>query len=192
MQRTEKEKMLNGEIYDTRDSELIEMYHKARRLILLYNSSDSKDAEGRLSILNELFGHIEQGVWLEAPFFCDYGENISIGEHTFVNTNCMFLDDNLIKIGKNGLIGPYVQIYTATHPLIASKRIYNSNNGTRYKTSAMPVNIGNNVWIGGNSVIMPGVSIGNNVTVGAGSVVTKDIPDNKLALGNPCKIIKDL
>lgn len=192
MQRTEKEKMLNGEIYDTRDPELIEMYHKARSLLLLYNSSDSKDAEGRLSILNDLFAHIEVGVWIEAPFFCDYGENISIGEHTFVNTNCMFLDDNLIKIGKNGLIGPYVQIYTATHPLIASQRIYNSNKGTRYKTSAMPVNIGNNVWIGGNSVIMPGVSIGNNVTVGAGSVVTKDIPDNKLALGNPCKIIKDL
>jgi maltose O-acetyltransferase len=189
---TEKEKMLRGELYDSRDTELIEMYHKARRLILLYNGSDSKDGESRMHLLKDLLGHIENGVWIEAPFFCDYGENISIGENTFVNTNCMFLDDNQIIIGKNGLIAPYVQIYTASHPLSAAERIFNTNAGTRYKTSTKPVKIGDNVWIGGNSVIMPGVTIGNNVTVGAGSVVTKDIPDNKLVFGNPCKIIKDI
>ena len=98
---TEKEKMLGGELYDSRDAQLIEMYHKARRLILKYNGSDSKDGESRMHILKDLLGHIENGVWIEAPFFCDYGENISIGENTFVNTNCMFLDDNQKIIGKS-------------------------------------------------------------------------------------------
>lgn len=189
---TEKEKMLKGDIYDTRDEELIKMYHRARDLILSYNNSDSKDTEGRRRMLSQLLGHVSQGVWIEAPFFCDYGENISIGENTFVNTNCMFLDDNKITIGSNGLIAPYVQIYTAMHPLSATDRIISTKSGTRYKTSSSPVKIGDNVWIGGNCVIMPGVSIGDNVTIGAGSVVTRDIPNNKLAFGNPCKIIKDI
>ncbi len=192
MRKTEKQKMLSGEFYSSRDPELLEMYHKARRLILLYNASDSKDSDGRKQILSDLLGEVDDGVWIEAPFFCDYGVNISIGEGTFVNTNCMFLDDNTITIGKNGLIAPYVQIYTALHPLQASERIHKIQGGSTYKTSTKPVRIGDNVWIGGNTVIMPGVTIGDNVTLGAGSVVTKDIPDNKLAFGNPCKIIKDL
>nr|BFF40230.1 hypothetical protein BACY1_20350 [Tenacibaculum mesophilum] len=125
-------------------------------------------------------------------FFCDYGENISIGENTFINTNCMFLDNNKITIGKNCLIAPYVQIYTATHPIKASDRIINSNNTTHYLTSTKPVTIGDNVWIGGNSIIFPGVSIGNNVTIGAGSTVTKNIPSDVLAFGNPCEIRKKL
>ena len=192
MQKTEKEKMLSGQIYNSPYAELIELYHKARKLILDYNSSNSKDTEGRCRILKELLGQVENGVWIEAPFFCDYGENISIGENTFINTNCMFLDDNQIIIGKNGLIAPYVQIYTANHPLKASDRIHNSIDGMRYKTFTTPVKIGDNVWIGGNSGIMPGVTIGSNVTIGAGSVVTRDIPDNKLAFGNPSKVIKDI
>jgi maltose O-acetyltransferase len=168
--------------------ELIEMYHKARKLLKTYNSLDSELTSEREKILGELFDYKGAGVWIESPFFCDYGENISIGENTFVNTNCMFLDDNKITIGKNGLIAPYVQIYTAIHPLKASDRIIQSGNETRYLTSTKPVKIGDNVWIGGNSVIFPGVTIGNNVTIGAGSVVTKDIPDNMLAFGNPCEI----
>ena len=104
----------------------------------------------------------------------------------------MFLDNNKITIGKNGLIAPYVQIYTASHPLKASERIIESGNGSRYLTSAKPVKIGDNVWIGGNSVIFPGVVVGDNVTIGAGSIVTKDIPDNVLAYGNPCKVIRVL
>ncbi len=189
---TEKEKMLNGDFYNSRDPELIGMYHKARKLLKAYNNLDSELAAERERILGELFGFKGNGVWIEAPFFCDYGENISIGNNTFVNTNCMFLDNNRITIGENGLIAPYVQIYTAGHPLKASERIIKNGNESHYLTSAKPVEIGNNAWIGGNSVIFPGVVIGDNVTIGAGSIVTKDIPDNVLAVGNPCKVVRTL
>jgi maltose O-acetyltransferase len=189
---TEKEKMLNGDFYDARDPELISMYHKARILLKIYNNLDSDSISKRINTLTELFYHLGEGVWIESPFFCDYGENISIGKNTFVNTNCMFLDDNKITIGKNGLIAPYVQIYTATHPVNASERIIHDDTSSRYLTSTKPVKIGDNVWIGGNSVICPGVTIGNNVTIGAGSVVTKNIPDDVLAFGNPCEIRREL
>ncbi|WP_271394125.1 sugar O-acetyltransferase [Aequorivita sinensis] len=189
---TEKEKMLNGEDYNSRDSELLKMYHNARKLLKEYNNLDSELTKERERILNRLFKFKGSGVWIEPPFFCDYGENISIGENTFVNTNCIFLDNNKITIGKNGLIAPYVQIYTASHPLKASDRIIGKGNEARYLTSSKPVTIGANVWIGGNCVIFPGVIIGNNVTIGAGSVVTKNIPDNVLAYGNPCEVKKKL
>lgn len=189
---TEKEKMLSGEYYNSRDSELIQMYHKARKLLKQYNNLDSELTQIREQILIELFEFKGSGVWIETPFFCDYGENISIGENTFVNTNCMFLDNNKITIGKNGLIAPYVQIYTAYHPLKASKRIIGKGIESRYLTSTKPVEIGDNAWIGGNCVIFPGVTIGNNVTIGAGSIVTKNIPDNVLAFGNPCEIKSEL
>ncbi|GAB3227235.1 sugar O-acetyltransferase [Algoriphagus aestuariicola] len=190
--KTNLEKMLAGEVYDTRDPELLILYHHARRLTLEYNNSDSTDRENRDRILSELLGRKGEGVWVESPFYCDFGKNIEIGENTFVNVNCMFLDDNLIRIGRNGLIAPYVQIFTATHPLKASERIYMDGESTRYHTATKPVIIGDNVWIGGNAVICPGVTIGNNVTIGAGSVVTKDIPNDVLAFGNPCKVIKSL
>lgn len=189
---TEKEKMINGDFYDSRDSELIGMYHKARKLLNRYNNLDSELLEERENILKDLLHFKGSGVWIETPFFCDYGDNISIGDNTFVNTNCIFLDDNKITIGKNGLIAPYVQIYTALHPLKASDRIIQTGSETRYLTSTKPVTIGDNVWIGGNSVIFPGVTIGNNVTIGAGSVVTKDIPDDMLAYGNPCELQRKL
>lgn len=189
---TEKEKMLNGDVYDSRDPELIKMYHRARKLLLAYNNLNTERAHERERILSELFAYKGAGVWIESPFFCDYGENISIGQNTFVNTNCMFLDNNKITIGENGLIAPYVQIYTATHPLKAADRIIRSGNETRYLTSAQAVSIGDQVWIGGNSVIFPGVTIGDNVTIGAGSVVTKSIPSDVLAFGNPCQVVKSL
>ncbi len=189
---TEKKKLLNGDFYDSRNPELLSMYHNARKLLKEYNHLDSERTQERDRILTELFHYKGSGVWIEIPFFCDYGKNISIGENTFVNTNCMFLDNNTITIGKNGLIAPYVQIYTANHPLKASERIIETGNGSRYRTFAQPVSIGDNVWIGGNSVILPGVTIGHNVTIGAGSVVTKSIPDNVLAFGNPCEIRKEL
>lgn len=189
---TEKQKMLKGDFYNSRDPELLEMHHNARKLLKSYNNLDSDLLEERDQHLNELFEFKGEGVWIEAPFFCDYGKLISIGENTFVNTNCMFLDNNKIIIGKNGLIGPFVQIYTASHPLKASDRIIEDKNGSHYLTSSKPVTIGDNVWIGGNTVIMPGIAIGNNVTIGAGSLVTKNIPDNVLAFGNPCQIQKHL
>lgn len=185
---TEKEKMLKGDFYNSRDPELLKMYHNARRLLKEYNSLDSDLTQKRQEILAELFGLKGESIWIETPFFCDYGINISIGQNTFVNTNCMFLDNNKITIGKNGLIAPYVQIYTATHPLSASERIIEQGANSRYLTSTKPVTIGDNVWIGGNSIIFPGVTIGNNVTIGGGSVVTKDIPDDVLAFGNPCEV----
>ena len=184
--------MLAGETYNSRDPELLRMYHRARKLMKAYNNLDSDQLDERDRILSELLAHTGEGVWIETPFFCDYGENISIGANTFVNTNCMFLDNNKISIGKNGLIAPFVQIYTASHPLKASERILEDEAGSRYLTSSKPVSIGDNVWIGGNSIIFPGVTIGNNVTIGAGSVVTKDIPDDVLALGNPCEVIRKL
>ncbi len=189
---TEKEKMLNGESYYSRDPELIGMYHRARKLLQEFNMLDSELLAERAKILTDLFYFIGAGVWIEPPFYCDYGENISIGKNTFINTNCIFLDSNKIEIGKNGLIAPYVQIYTASHPLKASDRIIKNGNDSYYLTSSQPVIIGDNVWIGGNTVIFPGVTIGNNVTIGAGSVVTKDIPDDVLAYGNPCDIVKHL
>lgn len=189
---TEKEKMLAGIEYNSRDPELLEMYHTARSLLQDYNTLNSKLLEKRNEILTQLLGHCGQGVWIETPFFCDYGTNISIGANTFVNTNCMFLDNNYIEIGENGLIAPYVQIYTAMHPIKASERIRKIDGSSRYVTSTKPVVIGDNVWIGGNSVIFPGVTIGNNVTIGAGSIVTKDIPSDVFAFGNPCVVKKTL
>lgn len=184
--------MLNGDFYDSRDPELLRMYHNARKLLKEYNLLDSELTQERDRILTELFQYKGPGVWIEPSFFCDYGKNISIGENTFVNTNCMFLDNTTISIGKNGLIAPYVQIYTANHPLKASERIIETGNVSRYRTFAKPVSIGDNVWIGGNSVIFPDVTIGDNVTIGAGSVVSKSIPDNVLAFGNPCEIRREI
>ncbi|MCL6261551.1 sugar O-acetyltransferase [Aquiflexum sp. TKW24L] len=191
---TEKEKLLAGEFYNSRDPELLEMYHQAKGLIQKWSKVSSQNSEEKFSLLKLLFGFIGKGVWIEGPFHCDYGKHISIGENTFINTNAVFLDCNRIDIGKNVLIGPNVQIYTATHPISATERIVQNPepNQAPYKTKALPVRIGDNCWIGGNTIILPGITIGNNVTVAAGSLVTKDIPDNKLAMGSPAKIIRDL
>lgn len=189
---TEKEKMMGGQQYDSRDPELLRMSLRARRLFNAYNQLDPGNPIERERILSELLGAVGSGVWIEPPFYCDYGEFISIGENTFVNANCMFLDDNYITIGKNGLLAPCVQIYTASHPLKVSERLVHTSEGTRYRTFTRPVTLGDNVWIGGNSVILPGVTIGDDVTIGAGSVVTRDVPNGVLAFGNPCKVIREL
>lgn len=187
---SEKEKMLRGEFYNTRDKELLEIYKKARKFMDIFNGNRDDDQS---KILNQLFGKVGKGVWVEKPVFCDYGENITIGENTFINFNCTLLDCNKITIGKNVLIGPNVQIYTASHPINSKERINKCNKDgiAPYKTFAKPVSIGNNVWIGGNVCILPGVTIGSNSVIGAGSVVTKSIPENVVAVGNPCKIIKN-
>jgi maltose O-acetyltransferase len=190
---TEKEKMLGGFPYNSRDPELLSMYHKAMNLLQNYNRLDSTDTHGAATLLTELLGYKGNGVWINAPFFCDYGENISIGDNTFINYNCIFLDDNKITIGSNVLMAPFVQIYTASHPLKASERmVKNPGEKAPYVTTTLPVTIGNNVWIGGGAIIMPGVVIGDDVTIGAGSVVTKNIPSGVLAFGNPCKVVRQL
>lgn len=196
MSMTEREKMLAGLPYDCGDEELLSRWHKAKALLLEYNSTPSTDRETLSRILYELLGGRGKNLWITAPFFCDYGENIFIGENSEINHNCVFLDCNTITIGKNALIGPAVQIYAAYHPLKASERLQESREGgvdmLFCKTQSKPITIGDNVWIGGGSILMPGVVIGDNVTIGAGSLVVKSIPSDTLAYGNPCVPVRSL
>ncbi len=190
----EKEKMLSGHIYDPGDAVLLARWHEAKRLIQLYSQIPTTNRERLTAILDQLLGSHGEGLWITAPFFADYGENIHFGNNCEVNANCVFLDCNTITIGNNALIAPAVQIYTAFHPLKAAER-YGDTSSTDFafcKTQSSPVVIGDNVWIGGGSIIMPGTRIGNDVSIGAGSVVTKDIPDGMLAFGNPCRVIRKL
>lgn len=191
---TEKEKMLSGELYDCSDQALLDRWHKAKNLVREYNLIDSENLEKKEEVLSELLGGKGKNLWITAPFYVDYGENIFFGNNCEVNMNCTFLDDNLIRIGDNALIAPNVQIYTAFHPTNAVERFGEPKQDGSFefcKTRTAPVTIGNNVWIGGGAIILPGVTIGDNVVIGAGSVVTKDIPSNKIAYGNPCKVVRD-
>lgn len=191
---TEREKMLAGELYDCGDKELLAQWHKAKNLTRDYNQASSEDLDKKNSILTELLGRKGNNLWITAPFFVDYGNNIYFGNNCEVNMNCTFLDDNKIIIGDNALIAPNVQIYTAFHPTNAQNRFGEVKEDGSFefcKTQTAPVIIGDNVWIGGGAIIMPGVTLGDNVVIGAGSVVTKDIPSNKIAYGNPCKVIRE-
>jgi maltose O-acetyltransferase len=190
---TEKEKMLSGAAYDATDPELRAQFDKAKRILTQFNATDTADIDGRTKILQTLFGAMGKGVYIEPPFFCDYGENIFLGEMVYLNTNCIFLDCNKITVGNRVLFGPNVHIYAAFHPLVAKERII-PNEGPagvgRVVDFGAPVTIGSDVWIGGNVSILPGITIGNNVVIGAGSVVTKNIPSNTIAFGNPCKVVR--
>lgn len=191
---TEREKMLVGQLYDCGDMELITQWHKAKNLIRQYNNTMSEDAYTKNNILDNLLGSKGKNLWITTPFFVDYGNNIYFGNNCEVNMNCTFLDDNKIIIGDNALIAPNVQIYTAFHPVNARERFGEPKEDGTFqfcKTQTAPVTIGNNVWIGGGAIIMPGVKIGDNVVIGAGSVVTKDIPSNKVAYGNPCRVARE-
>lgn len=191
---SERDKMLAGELYDCGDPQLLAQWHKAKNLVRDYNQTDSLDLKEKDRILNELLGGRGKNLWITPPFYCDYGENIIFGNNCEVNMNCTFLDDNIIRIGDNALIAPNVQIYTAFHPTHAMDRFGPlKEDGSFFfcKTRTAPVVIGDNCWIGGGTVILPGVTIGNNVVIGAGSVVTKDIPDHVIACGNPCRIMRE-
>ncbi|CAH0120779.1 MULTISPECIES: sugar O-acetyltransferase [unclassified Paenibacillus] len=185
MERTEKEKMLAGELYYGFDPELTEERQRARRLTRLFNSTVETETEERTRILKELFGSTGDSIYIEPNFRCDYGYNIHVGDNFYANFDCVILDVNEVRIGKNAFLAPGIHIYTAGHPLDAETR----NTGLEY---GKPVTIGDNVWIGGGSIINPGVTIGDNVVIGSGSVVTKDIPSNVVAAGNPCRVIKKL
>src|SRR5574344_2354207 len=171
---TEYEKMLAGDIYDCADPKLLERWHFAKRLMQEYNSTYSNNANTLNLILDRLIGSRGKNVWITAPFYVDYGENIHIGSNVEINMNCVFLDCNRILIGNNTGIGPGVHIYTVTHPINSTERL--SENSQFWKSYTAPVTIGNNVWICGGTIILPGVTIGDNSTICAGSVVTKNIP----------------
>ncbi len=191
---TEREKMLAGQLYDCGDAELLEQWHKAKDLVRDYNQTDSKAAEAKKRILQELLGGSGENLWITAPFYVDYGNNIYFGNNCEINMNCTFLDDNKIVIGNNALIAPNVQIYTAFHPTNAADRFAEPKEDGSFefcKTQTAPVVIGENVWIGGGAIIMPGVTIGDNVVIGAGSVVTRDIPSNVIAYGSPCRVMRE-
>ena len=182
--QTEKEKMLAGELYDPLDSELVRARERARDLCQDLNATRERDQEARRSILTALFGTGGESVWMQPPFFCDYGSNILLGERVFFNFNCVVLDVCLVKIGDFTLFGPAVQIYTATHPMNAQLR--------RKQEFAKPIEIGSDVWVGGGAIICPGVKIGSKTVIGAGSVVTRDMPDGVFAAGNPCRVIREI
>lgn len=182
--KSEKEKMLAGELYLAADEELTGERDLARKLLWAYNQSRPGNMEKRDEILKRLI-KARGAVYIEPPFYCDYGYNIEVGENFYANFNCVILDVNSVRIGDNVLLGPNVQIYTATHPLDPAERL------TR-REMAKPVVIGDNVWIGGGAIICPGVRIGDHSTIGPGSVVTGDIPANVFAAGNPCKVIRML
>ena len=182
--RTEKEKMISGEYYLAGDSILVKERRKSKNLLHRLNVIEYRITKKAREIIQELIPNAGTNLYIEPPFFCDYGYNIHSGENVYFNVNCVVLDTMKITIGNNVFFGPGVHVYTATHPLDAMER--------RTVEFSKPVSIGDDCWIGGNTVICPGVKIGNGCTIGAGSVVTKDIPDNSLAVGNPAKVIRKL
>lgn len=175
--------MVAGALYDPMDPELVKLRASTRAALREYNVS--AEGSARAAILQRLLGASAVDLWIEPPFFCDYGTNIVVGRNVYMNFNCVILDVAPVTIGDNVMMGPAVQIYAATHPLIARER----NAGREYAKS---VSVGADVWIGGGVVINPGVSIGERSVIGSGSVVTRDIPPDVFAAGNPCRVIRDI
>jgi len=182
--KSEKDKMLAGELYDPLDPLLIQERQQCRDLCKRLNDSSEDQQEERRRILTELLGY-PNDVWIQPPFFCDYGYNIALGSKVFFNFNCVVLDVMRVEVGSNVLFGPSVQIYTATHPLRADER-------RTWREFAKPISIGSDVWVGGGAIICPGVTIGDRSVIGAGSVVTRAIPADVFAAGNPCRVIRPL
>src|SRR5271170_1802756 len=182
--RSERDKMLAGELYDPLDAELVTARNRARDLCQALNATREVEQEVRRQILRDLFGAGGDTVWMQPPFFCDYGSNTLLGERVFFNFNCVVLDVCQVRIGDYTLFGPAVQIYTATHPMNAEMR--------RKQEFAKPIEIGSDVWVGGGAIICPGVCIGSRSVIGGGSVVTRDIPEGVFAAGNPCRVIREI
>lgn len=183
--RSQRERMLAGDLYIADDPELAVEMLRAAQLTRLFNSSDPADPLARMAILRELLGSLGEGAVIRPPFWCDYGYQIHIGRGTFINYGAVFLDVARITIGEDTQVGPNVQFLTATHPVEAALR--------RAKwESAKPITIADNVWLGGGVIILPGISVGENTVVGAGAVVTKDLPANVVAAGNPARVIRSL
>lgn len=182
--KTEREKMLAGGLYNSLDPELVAARERTHDLCQALNSTHDRDEGERRRILRELFGAGGDTVWMQPPFFCDYGFNIELGERVFFNFNCVVLDVCSVRIGSFSMFGPAVQIYTPMHPFNAQQR-----RGEEY---GKPVEIGSDVWVAGGAMILPGVKIGSRTVIGAGSVVTRDIPEGVFAAGNPCRVIREI
>ncbi|WP_435359456.1 maltose acetyltransferase domain-containing protein [Haloarchaeobius sp. DFWS5] len=182
---TEKEKMLRGDLYDPSDPILSEEHHHAREECQRFNRTDVSETAERNVILADLFGAVGDDVTVKPPFRCDYGYNISVGDRFFANFDCVFLDVCAIDFGDDCMLGPGVHVYTATHPLEADERA----SGEEY---GKPVTVGDDVWIGGQAVVNPGVTIGDGAVVAAGAVVTDDVPPAVVVGGNPTAVIKEL
>ena len=182
---TEKERMLSEKLYIPKDEALAADCARSRRLVRLINGTTEEQAEYRVQLFKELFGRTGENLWVEPPFYCDYGYNIEIGENFYANFDCIILDVCDVTIGDNVFLAPRVCIYTAGHPIDAGVRRRQLEYGKK-------VVIGNDVWVGGNTVINPGVTIGDNVIIGSGSVVTKDIPSGVIAAGNPCRVLRPI
>lgn len=186
---TELEKKQSGQIYDARDPELRERYHYAKNMARIYNQIPSENMEEKNRILRLMIGNCGENTRVNQPFYVDYGSNISIGDNTMLNINCTLQDTGEIRIGSHTLIGPDVKIYTAVHEIEAGERFWELEDGvSAIKTRAIPVAIGDYVWIGGGSIILPGVTIGDYAIIGAGSVVTSSIQAHAVAYGNPCRV----
>lgn len=183
--RTEKEKMLAGELYNPLDEQLTAERTHARLLIKELNDTIEDQPDIRNNILRQLIPDAGKNLWLQPPFYCDYGYNMQIGDNVFFNFNCVVLDVMKVIIGSRTMLGPNVQLYTATHPVNHRERA----SGVEY---AKPITIGEDVWVGGSVVICPGVTISDRTVIGAGSVVTKNIPSDVFAAGNPCRVIRTL
>ncbi len=181
---TEKEYMLAQQLYQSDDA-LLQERIRAKKILRKYNESDDADLKGREDILKQLFGSVGKNVYIEPPFRCDYGSHIYLGDNFYANYDLIIIDVCDVRIGNSAFFGPRVGIYCAGHPIDAKLR-------NAYWEYGESVTIGDNVWIGGNTVINPGVTIGNNVVIGSGSVVTKDIPDNVVAVGNPCRVFRNI
>jgi maltose O-acetyltransferase len=181
--KSEKEKMLSGELYDPLDPQLFSERRRARLLFKKFNDTPDDQPEERVRIIRELIPAAGKWIWIEPPFYCDYGTNITLGDRVFFNFNCVVLDVAPVRIGSNVLFGPSVHIYAATHPMRAAERSMGLENG-------VPVEIGDDVWVGGGAIICPGVRIGARSVIGAGSVVTRNIPDDVFAAGNPSRVIR--
>ena len=179
---TQRERMLAGEAYDPMDPELVAMRERARDRCWDLNATRDRDADERRRIVRELFGKGGETVWMQPPFYCDYGTHIELGERVFFNFNCVVLDVCRVTIGDYTLFGPAVQLLTATHPMDAERR--------RKEEGGKPIAIGADVWLGGGAIVLPGVTIGSRTIIGAGSVVTRDVPDDVLAVGNPCRVLR--
>ena len=190
---TEKEKMIQGLLYDSADPELAASRTRAQEITKEYNQTEPANKTQRYDLLKSLFGHIGERCYIEPTFRCDYGYNISVGENFYMNYDCLLLDIAPITIGDNCMIAPGVHIYSATHPIPYKERNEQMIAGKSICLEfGKPVTIGHNVWIGGRSVILPGVTIGDGAIIAAGSVVTKDVPANTIYGGNPAKLIRTI